>query len=329
VIVINWGAMKIQDKYGRTFKTLRVSLTNSCNLGCIYCVHSSDQKTTPDNLLLKTLDYKEIAHSIKKIHALNPLETVRITGGEPTLYKDLIPFIKELKAIGIQNIKMTSNGYLLNDLLPSLAEAGLKKINISLDAVNKESFHKISGRKNIEKVLEAIEKALECNIEIKINAVILKSINEDQIVPLFKFSKDKNITLRFLELMSMGPLYQNKEFEKYFISEKEILKIISENYSFTPLLREDSSTANYWRTSDGYTFGIIANESSPFCHDCNRLRLDSYGNIYGCLSNETAIFITDSLEDENTMREKLQTALSQKQELKFTGSSLSMMAIGG
>jgi cyclic pyranopterin phosphate synthase len=321
--------MIIQDKYGRTFKTLRVSLTNNCNLGCIYCVHSSDQKNVSDTFSQKIVGYKELVHAIKKIHSLSPLETIRLTGGEPTLYKDLIPFIKELNSIGIKNIKMTSNGYLLKDLVPALAEAGLKKINISLDAVNKESFSKLSGRKNIEKVLESIDKALEYGIEIKINAVILKGINDDQILPLLKFSKDRNSPIRFLELMRMGPLFQNKEFENYFISEKEILEIISANYSFTPLLREDSSTANYWMTSDGYSFGIIANESSPFCHDCNRLRLDSYGNIYGCLSNENSISILDSLEDENKMREKLEIALSQKQELKFTGSVLSMMAIGG
>ncbi len=244
----------IQDKYGRTFKTLRVSLTNNCNLGCIYCVHSSDQKTVSDSFSQKTLDYKELVRAVKKIHTLSPLETIRLTGGEPTLYKDLIPFIKDLNSIGINNIKMTSNGYLLSALVPALAEVGLKKINISLDALNKESFQKLAGRKNIEKVLEAIERALEHKIEIKINAVILKGINDDQILPLLKFSKDRSITLRFLELMRMGPLFKNKEFENYFISEKEILEIISKDYSFTPLLREDSFTAKYWNTSDGYTF---------------------------------------------------------------------------
>jgi cyclic pyranopterin phosphate synthase len=321
--------MKIQDTHGRTFKTLRISLTNSCNLGCVYCIHSSDQTIFPVNISQKTLNYKEIAFAVKKIHELTLLETIRLTGGEPTLYKDLIPFIEELKTIEIENIKMTSNGYLLKDMIPDLAKAGLKKINISLDAVTKESFHKISGRKNLEKVLDAIEKALEHSIEIKINAVILKGVNDDQIIPLLKFSKDRNITLRFLELMRMGPLYQNKEFANHFVSEKGILEIISEKYSFTPLLRKDSSTANYWSTSDGYTFGIIANESSPFCHDCNRLRLDSFGNIYGCLSNENTISIKDVLEDENKMREKLKEALFQKQEVRFTGSALSMRTIGG
>ncbi len=320
--------MEIKDRYGRTFKTLRVSLTNVCNLGCIYCVNSSDLK--PSSITnKKILSYSAIVIAIKKIHELTPLETIRLTGGEPTLYKDLIPIIKEISTLGIENIKMTSNGYLLKDMIPALAQAGLKKINISLDAVDNISFNKISKRKNIEKVLEAIDCSLEHGIKIKINAVILKGINDDQILPLLNFSKERNITIRFLELMRMGPLYNTKEFDTYFISEKELLTKIAEHYDLTPLLRKESSTANYWGYLDHHKFGIIANESSPFCHDCNRLRLDSYGNIYGCLSNDAAIPIIDSIHDTDSLRKLLEEALAHKQELKFTGSAISMMAIGG
>jgi cyclic pyranopterin phosphate synthase len=320
--------MEIQDRFGRSFKTLRVSLTNTCNLACLYCVHSADQKlpTLPANNILNS---SEIVHAIKKIHELTKLETVRLTGGEPTLYKELISIVRQIKALGVDNIKMTSNGYTLKNLIPELSEAGLKKINISLDTINPENFNKISGRKNLERILDSIDEALKYNIEIKINAVILKRINDDQIIPLFEFSKERNITLRFLELMRMGPLYEESSFHNYYTSEKEILDCIAKQHIFTPLLRETSSTANYWITPDGYKFGIIANESHPFCHDCNRLRLDSYGNIYGCLSNDTALSISEVLNNEGLLREKLEQALSHKQELKFTGSAISMMAIGG
>lgn len=321
--------MSITDKYGRTFKTLRVSLTNHCNLGCVYCVHSEGKKNSFPNSFQKTLDYTELLSIIEKINSLSPLHTIRITGGEPTLYKDLIPFVKQLATLGIPDIKMTSNGYLLEDMLPKLSEAGLKKINISLDAISNERFQQVSGRKHLDKILATIEKALEYAIEIKINAVVLKGINDDQVLPLLQFSKDRNIPIRFLELMRMGPLYQNNTFDDYFISENELLAIISKQYQFAPLPRKPSATANYWATPDGYAFGIIANESHPFCQDCDRLRLDSYGNIYGCLSNATAIPVSDMLDDDTNMRMKLATALSQKQELKFTGSKLSMMHIGG
>jgi cyclic pyranopterin phosphate synthase len=320
--------MEIRDQYSRTFKTLRLSLTSNCNLGCVYCVNSTDKENTLVNKNI-AMSYQEIVYAVKKIHELTGLETVRLTGGEPTLYKDLIPIIKEIRSIGIENIKMTSNGYLLKEMIPSLVEAGLNKINISLDAISRDGFNKISGRKNLEKILEAIDKGLEYGIEIKINAVILKNVNDDQIVPLFDFSKERNITLRFLELMQMGPLHKAKEFEKYFVSEKEILNNLAAHTTFTPILRRPSDTANYWISEEGYKFGIIANESSPFCGDCNRLRLDSFGNIYGCLSNDAALSIRYELNDENKLREKLMEALSYKQELKFTGSAISMMAIGG
>ena len=320
--------MEIKDKYGRSFKTLRVSLTNVCNLGCIYCVNSTESKPSSISAS-KILEYKELVLAIKKIHELSTLETVRLTGGEPTLYKDLLPIIKEIRALGIENIKMTSNGYLLKNMIPALANAGLRKINISLDAIENKSFSKISGRKNIEKILEAIDSALKHGIKIRLNAVILKGVNDDQIIPLLKFSEERDITIRFLELMRMGPLHNTKEFDTYFISEKELLTKIAEEYSFTPLLRKESSTANYWSYSTNRKFGIIANESSPFCQDCNRLRLDSYGNIYGCLSNDTAISINDSMLDKKLLKEQLEKALSHKQELKFKGSAISMMAIGG
>ena len=108
-----------------------------------------------------------------------------------------------------------------------------------------------------------------------------------------------------------------------------MLKKITKIYNLTSLQRDHSATANYWVTDDGYKFGIIANETSPFCHDCNRLRLDSYGNIYGCLSNDLGLSISDVLYNESKLREKLEQALSQKQDFKFVGSPISMMAIGG
>jgi GTP 3',8-cyclase len=319
-------AYELKDTYGRSFKSLRISLTNSCNLGCIYCVHTNEPAKTEEK---KVFQYEELAYMVEKIHEVSPLKTIHITGGEPTLYKDLVPFIEKLKAVGIPTIKMTSNGYRLAALLPGLYEAGLKKINISLDAVNPASFKLVSGRTNLVSVLQAIDQALEYGMEIKLNAVIMKMVNEDQIIPLLKFAMERNISLRFLELMRMGPLYQHQDFDQYFFPEEKILEKVRSLIDFTPVLREESATANYWITESGYKFGIIANESSPFCKDCDRLRLDSFGNIFGCLSNDTAISIAGILENELFLKEKLTEALSYKQAVRFTGSALSMRTIGG
>src|SRR6478672_774558 len=154
----------------------------------------------------------------------------------------------------------------------------------------------------------------------------MKGFNENQILPLLSYAFSKNIIIRFLEVMAMGHLHQRKE--DYIFSQQEILDQIQHQYTLTPLERKSSATANYWMTNTGKSFGIIANESAPFCMDCNRLRMDAKGNLYGCLSsnNPIALNVTDSKE---TLALKLNQAMQQKQMLKFTGSELSMLQIGG
>jgi cyclic pyranopterin phosphate synthase len=275
----------------------------------------------------RVLSLQEIISLVGKLHNLLDLEVIRLTGGEPTLYRDLLPLIKGLKETGIPFIKMTSNGFLLKNKVKSFAEAGLTHLNISLDAIEPEAFYKISRRKNIQKILEGIDEAINAGVEVKINAVVMRGVNDDQILPLLNFSFERNIVIRFLELMKMGHLH-NSSFEGHFYPEDEILKTIAEKFSFKKQERESSSTSNYWKTEEGNIFGIVANESEPFCHDCNRLRLDSYGNIYGCLSENKAISILDS-KNVVELSEKLIEALAHKQPFRFKGSEISMLEIGG
>ncbi len=320
--------LQLQDSFGRSFKTLRVSLVNTCNLACAYCVDTSG-KTSKYKDELPTQKGLSAEQYINVIHQLNKIlhfKTVRLTGGEPTLYKQLIPLVKGVHALQISNIKMTSNGVLLENKAFELKEAGLTSINISLDAINEATSFKISQRHNIKKIILGIDKALEAGIAIKINCVVMKGFNDGHIVELFEYCKTRNITIRFLELMQMGHLYN--DFHQYFVSEQTILDKIALHYQLSPLNREEGATANYWMTEDGYKFGIVSNVSSPFCNDCNRLRLDSYGNIYGCLSNNTAINIIECMEDEKELSTKIYQALLQKK-TKFSGSKLSMLHIGG
>jgi len=323
------------DALGRTFTTLRLSLTNVCNLACLYCVHESDassqaflptanETVSGGKKMLSTIDFITI---IKSILRQTSLETVRLTGGEPTLYKDLVPLVKALKDLGIPKVVMTTNGFLLKRKAQSLKEAGLDGINFSLDAVDKAIFFKMSRRDKLDATLEGIDAALENGINVKINSVIMKGTNDSQILPLLEYAISKNVFIRYLELMKMGHLYQDHN--DFFFSEQDILWTISRKYDFHKKMRRGSSTANYWETTEGYKFGIIANESSPFCFDCNRLRLDSFGNIYGCLSDSNGISILDCLEDDKLLEQRLQQALKQKQTVRFTGSELSMKAIGG
>ncbi len=323
------------DALGRKFNTLRLSLTNVCNLACLYCVHESDASSQAflptaneaNATGQKMLTVNEFIAIIKSLLRHTSLETVRLTGGEPTLFKDLAPLVGALKDLGIPRVVLTTNGFLLKRKAASLSQAGLDGINFSLDAIDKEIFYKMSRRDKLEATLEGIDAALENGIKVKINSVIMKGINDSQILPLLEYAMSKKVVIRFLELMKMGHLYNGHN--DYFFSEQDMLWTIATKYDFHKKMRSGSSTSNYWETTEGYKFGIIANESSPFCFDCNRLRLDSFGNIYGCLSDNNGISVLDCLEDDVAMEERLEQALKQKQGVKFTGSELSMKAIGG
>ena len=316
---------RIIDEYGRTFKTLRVSLLNRCNLGCIYCT-SGDEPVNSTNTSQKKSSAEKILSNIANLHALLQLETIRLTGGEPLLYTDLIKVIEGVKAIGISNIKLTTNGFLLEKMATPMRNAGMRSINVSLDAVDEDVYFLMSKRNNVQRIMNGIDAAIEAGLAVKINAVIMKGINDSQVLPLLEYAFSKHLRIRFLEVMAMGHLHQSAN--RYLFSQKEILELIASRYSFEELPRTSSSTSEYWRTSAGNTFGIIANESEPFCHDCNRLRLDSDGNIFGCLSNNHPISLS-GIDQSDQLVEKLKEALSQKQAVKFVGSELSMLDIGG
>ena len=314
------------DQYNRTFKTLRVSLLNTCNLGCVYCTMADSDTKALNSDKKPNLSVASLLELIKHLHAGLNLETIRLTGGEPLLYHDLIRVVAGINKLGIDQIKLTTNGFLLERMASGLKEAGMKSINVSLDAIDEDVFFLMSKRNDVKRIQKGIKASIDCGLEVKINTVIMKGMNDNQLFPLLDYAFENNIQIRFLEVMAMGHLYQQSD--KYLYSQEDILSKIASRYSFTCLERKTSSTSNYWQTSNGNMFGIIANESEPFCSDCNRLRLDSEGNIYGCLSSNNPISI-NNLKSSEELKRKLQAALEQKQSLKFKGSDLSMMHIGG
>jgi GTP 3',8-cyclase len=317
--------MLITDQYNRAFKTLRVSLLSKCNLSCVYCTMGEDE-VKENNVQQHPVSANSLLQQVKQLHEVLQLETIRLTGGEPLLYHELIPLIKGIGELGIQKIKLTSNGFLLERLALPLKEAGLQSVNVSLDAIEEDIFFLMSKRNDVQRILNGIEAAVAAGLQVKINAVVMKGINEDQIIPLLDFAFERNISIRFLEIMAMGYLHENAD--KYLFTQEEILSTVRQKYQVEKILRTSASTANYWRTANGKIFGIIANESEPFCHDCNRLRLDSNGNIYGCLSSNHPIALNKD-DTETALISKLQQAMAQKQAVKFTGSELSMLHIGG
>lgn len=317
---------EVTDQYGRSFKTLRVSLLSRCNLGCVYCTMGDEEMKGINKTASRSLPYEDLVRIIDQLHSQLHLETVRLTGGEPLLYPHLKEVVRSVKSMGIPQIRLTTNAFLLERQAEGLKQAGMQSINVSLDALDEQVFFSMSRRTGVDKVLKGIDAAVQAGLEVKINAVVMKGINDTQILPLLEYAGEQGVGIRFLEVMTMGHLYDQGK--KYLFTEEEILSTIGRKYKITKLPRKPSATANYWQTDAGHVFGIIANESEPFCHDCNRLRLDSEGNIYGCLSNNNPISIA-GIHDKQELNQKLQQALQQKQAVRFTGSKLSMLKIGG
>jgi GTP 3',8-cyclase len=317
----------IRDKYGRTFRTLRVSLLQHCNLACVYCVSGEDEllraNAAGDG---RSLGASELLQLIRRLHQQLNLTNVRLTGGEPLLYPGLAPLIKGIRELGISSVKLTTNGFLLERQAASLKKAGLESVNVSLDAVDEGIFFQMSRRHSAGRIISGIDAAVETGLDVKLNAVMMKGINDAELLPLLDLAASRGLRIRFLEVMAMGHLHAGAA--GHFFSQEEMIAAIGKRHLLEAMPRMASATANYWRTAEGQVFGIIANESQPFCRDCDRLRLDSSGRIYGCLSSNEAIGLGPDEADKEWER-KLKQALLQKQPLRFTGSELSMLRIGG
>jgi len=268
---------------------------------------------------------EELLGWVGRLHDHLQLKTVRITGGEPTIHPGLHQIVSGLLAMGVPDIRMTTNGHRMRQLAESLA-GSLTSVNISLDAISSDVFAKMSRGREARPTLDGIVAAVEAGIPTKLNCVVLRGMNDDEIIPVARFARSLGVTVRFLEVMSMGPLYQQSQ--KLLVTEKEIVDRLSDVFGEATLLpREAHSTTRYYATTDGLSFGIIANHSAPFCSDCNRLRLDSHGNLYGCLSATKSINLSQ-IAGEEDLDEALRFALAQKQ-TRFTGSTLNMKSIGG
>lgn len=315
--------MNLVDAQGRTFKKLRVSLTNTCNLACKYCVPDGVQV---ENLTKTFSNTETTLKSIEALHGLLKLDAIRLTGGEPMLHPDIQQLVQGISDLGITNIAITTNGTTQSEILSELVRAGLTSVNVSLDASSDKTFQAITGYKRYAKVMEWIDRCLALGVQVKLNTVILRGMNEHEILPLLDYAMSNEVELRFLELMRMGKV--SSYFDHFYISAEEIKDQIGSKYALKELGRPKSSTTRIYKLANGYEFGMIENETQPFCSDCDRLRLGSDLKLYGCITAESGIDISTHLEDELQMTAKLEQALAQKQQV-FSGSSKSMIEVGG
>ncbi|WP_245415739.1 GTP 3',8-cyclase MoaA [Alteribacter populi] len=276
---------EVYDSLSRPLKDLRISVTDQCNFRCSYCMPA--EIFGPDFQFLKQdelLSFDEITRLARQFAKLG-VEKIRITGGEPLLRKELHLLIAELKKIdGIKDIALTTNGVFLVKQAEKLKEAGLDRINVSLDAIEDRVFRKMNGR-NVPTapVLKGIDRAQEAGLDIKVNMVVKKGVNESQIIPMARHFKGSGVILRFIEFMDVGNT-NGWNFQSV-VTKKEIVEKIDEVFSLEPAdANYFGEVADRFRYTDGDgEVGVISSVSDSFCSSCTRARLSADGKLFTCL----------------------------------------------
>lgn len=286
---------EIKDKFGRRLRYLRISVTDRCNFRCKYCMPNNNFEMMECADILR---YEDILFASEVFASLG-VNRIRITGGEPLVRKDLCQFLDKLTKIdNIQEVMLTTNGSLLNKYAQDLYEAGVKRLNISLDSLNHEKNKYITGVDKTEDILAGIKKAAEIGFKpIKVNSVIIRDFNDDEIVQFAELSAKYNIICRFIEFMPIG----NSENwnENNIVYGSEILERLS---AFEPQEMEkdiNSGPAVNYKLNNGGIIGIITPISKHFCSECDKLRITADGKIRPCLLSDNEIDIKKALQSRN------------------------------
>ena len=335
----------IRDHLGRPLKDLRISVMDRCNFRCIYCM--PEEKFHSGFNFLKSserLSFDEIFRVTKLFTDLG-VSKIRITGGEPLLRVNLSELIGDLSTLEkIEDIALTTNGVLLKKYSEELKACGLNRITVSLDSIDPEQFRKMTGgRGKLETVLEGISEALSVGFkQVKINAVIKKGINDDQVIDMVDYFKKQSVIIRFIEYMDVGNLNQWKLNET--VGSDEIIKRLSEKWQLDPLDKNyEGETAQRYQISGSETeIGLISSVTKPFCGSCTRARLSSDGKLYNCLfasegkdirswvrNGKSDEYIRNELASVWKVRRDRYSELRYSDEIDKTDEKVEMYYIGG
>ena len=311
------------DPTGRVMKKLRLNLLDACNMRCMYCM-PEDQKFQKINDLLSADEMKKIVANLLTFG----VDEVRLTGGEPLLHPNFRSIIEALSPLKLKKLAITTNAILLEDQIPFLLEHGVKHINISLDSLQKKSFEFITKTNHFDTVFNTILKAKKAGFKIKLNTVMLKNINYEEIENFLAFSAKHDIEVRFLELMKIGQALSYHE--RHFVSADEAISRISENWNLEKVpMPIDSTSFNYLATNNGNIakLGFIASESKPFCDGCSRLRLSNKGQLRPCIMINEGPNIKDL--NDTSYEHVLNDLIAQKPTHRLFGTEMKMNEIGG
>ncbi|BDL76089.1 GTP 3',8-cyclase MoaA [Campylobacter jejuni] len=296
------------DQFGRKINYLRISVTQRCNFRCLYCMPKIPFDYQPKENLLS---FEELFLFVKA--AIDEgIEKIRITGGEPLLRKDLSIFIKMINDYKSDtDLAITTNGFLLKDFAKDLKNAGLKRLNISLDTLDHKKAKTLAQKDILDSVLSGIDEALNLDLKVKLNTVALKNLNDDELISLLEFAKSKKAQIRFIEFMENTHAYGKLQ----GLKRDEIIQILSQKYQIQLIKKDEKAPVSIYKADD-YEFGIIDPHSHEFCDSCNRIRLSAEGLLIPCLYFDEALSIKEAVRkgDIKAAVEILQEVLRNKPE---------------
>ncbi len=301
----------ITDQFGRVHDYLRISLTERCNLRCFYCMPEEGIALRPRSVFMNKEEIVEVAKTFVSLG----INKIRLTGGEPLVRSDAKEIIQALSELPVE-LAITTNGVLIDTFIDTFKSVGLESINVSLDSLQKEKLNRITRREYFDKIMSNINLLIQNNFHIKLNAVIIRGVNDDELIDFIEFTKEKNVHFRFIEFM---PFDGNKWDWQKGVSFKEIMNKINLQYGSSVLRLEDrkNDTAKNFMIKDYFgTFAVISSVSNPFCDTCNRIRLTADGKIKNCLFSNSETDILSALRLGENIEHLILETINNKKSLR-------------
>ena len=308
-------ASKLTDQFGRTVDYIRLSITDRCDFRCVYCM-GEDMTFLPRD---EVLSLEECARLVKIFVGLG-VTKVRITGGEPLVRKNALWLFEEIgRLAGLKELVLTTNGSQLKKQAKALKQAGVKRINISLDSLKPERFKQITRTGDLNQVLAGLQASIDAGFEgIKLNTVLMRGSNDDEVMDLVQFAIDKKIDISFIEEMPLGEVNHTRD--STFVSNVDTLKLLQSKYLLLPSTETTGGPARYWRVANSHTrIGFISPHSHNFCESCNRVRITCKGELYLCLGQEDKIELMPLLREYPDDDTPLITAILDSMRVKPKG----------
>jgi GTP 3',8-cyclase len=315
-IIENNSQEVLIDKFNRVVDYVRISVTDRCDFRCVYCM-DDEMQFVPRAQLLTLEEISRIAQAFSELG----VKKIRITGGEPLIRRNIMKLFEDIGQLsGLDELVLTTNGSQLTTMAQPLKDAGVKRINISLDSLNAEKFKRITRVGELDKVLAGINAAIATDFEkIKINAVILKNRNHDEVIDLVRYASERGMDISFIEEMPLGVVSSHDREEAYYSSD-EIKKDLEQVFELVPTTETTNGPSKYFKvTETGTRVGFISPHSHNFCDDCNRVRLTCEGRLLLCLGQEHSVDLRKTLRAYPEDNEKLKQAIRDSMLIKPRG----------